>query len=216
MLQIDQLKQLRQWGSVTPGHPERQIADGIEVTTGARLAPRICSQAWPEVHVTKHAHRATHGCNERQQASLLTICSCTLQANVTIALPLFSLASACSRTPASHLPVHDQGVRAATSQHAGPLGQGIANAVGLALAEAHLSARFNKPDAPAVFDNYTCAARCLHGPGGLPLVLTLCTSWVVACLRCLLMVVAAGCADAVSRSAPALIPRSLRKLDAAC
>jgi len=31
---LDDLKQLRQWGSVTPGHPERELARGIENTSG--------------------------------------------------------------------------------------------------------------------------------------------------------------------------------------
>ena len=31
---LEDLKQLRQWGSVTPGHPEREIARGIENTSG--------------------------------------------------------------------------------------------------------------------------------------------------------------------------------------
>ncbi|HEY9735322.1 MAG TPA: transketolase [Trichocoleus sp.] len=66
---LDDVKQFRQWGSRTPGHPENFETPGVEVTTG-------------------------------------------------------------------------------------PLGQGIANAVGLAMAEAHLAARFNKPDCTVV-DHYT-------------------------------------------------------------
>merc|ERR1719183_3193658 len=72
----DDLKNFRQWDSMTPGHPENFVTDGIEVTTG-------------------------------------------------------------------------------------PLGQGICNAVGLALAEAHLAARFNKPGCEVV-DHYT---YCIMGDG---------------------------------------------------
>ncbi|HET6569661.1 MAG TPA: transketolase [Rhodothermales bacterium] len=33
-LSLDDIKQFRQWGSITPGHPENHLTPGIEVTTG--------------------------------------------------------------------------------------------------------------------------------------------------------------------------------------
>lgn len=64
-----------------------------------------------------------------------------------------------SKTPGHPEVNHTDGVEATT----GPLGQGIANAVGLAMAEAHLAATFNKPGFDLV-DHYTYA---LHGDGCL-------------------------------------------------
>lgn len=55
---------------------------------------------------------------------------------------------------------HTPGVETTT----GPLGQGIANAVGMALAEAHLAATFNRENFPVV-DHYTyalCGDGCLE------------------------------------------------------
>ncbi|CAI0383275.1 unnamed protein product [Linum tenue] len=62
-----------------------------------------------------------------------------------------------SKTPGHPENFETPGVEVTT----GPLGQGIANAVGLALAEKHLAARFNKPDCEIV-DHYT---YCILGDG---------------------------------------------------
>ena len=70
-LPMAQLRQFRQWGSITPGHPERGLTPGVEVTTG-------------------------------------------------------------------------------------PLGQGFANGVGMAIAEAHLAARFNR-EGHTLIDHHTYA-----------------------------------------------------------
>jgi transketolase len=62
-----------------------------------------------------------------------------------------------SKTPGHPEYGHTVGVEVTT----GPLGQGIANAVGMAMAEAHLAAKFNKPGYEIV-DHYTYA---LSGDG---------------------------------------------------
>jgi transketolase len=33
-LPLEQIKQFREWGSLTPGHPERGLTSGVETTTG--------------------------------------------------------------------------------------------------------------------------------------------------------------------------------------
>merc|ERR1719160_2291075 len=63
-----------------------------------------------------------------------------------------------SKTPGHPENFITRGVEVTT----GPLGQGFANAVGLAVAEKHLAARFNKPECPPVVDHYT---YCIMGDG---------------------------------------------------
>ncbi len=65
-----------------------------------------------------------------------------------------------SKTPGHPEYGHTVGIETTT----GPLGQGIANAVGMAVAEAHLAARYNREGFPVV-DHYTyalCGDGCLE------------------------------------------------------
>ena len=64
-----------------------------------------------------------------------------------------------SRTPGHPEFGETPGVETTT----GPLGQGLANAVGMAIAEKHLAAQFNRPEFPIV-DHYT---YCFVGDGCL-------------------------------------------------
>ncbi len=64
----------------------------------------------------------------------------------------------------SHTPGHPEyGDTPGVETTTGPLGQGLANAVGMALAESSLAARFNKPEMPVV-DHFT---YCMVGDGDL-------------------------------------------------
>jgi len=66
-----------------------------------------------------------------------------------------------SKTPGHPVSFVTDGIEVCT----GPLGQGITNAVGLAMAESHLAATYNTPEFPAIFDNHTfviCGDGCLQ------------------------------------------------------
>lgn len=161
-LQLDDIKQFRQWDSRTPGHPENFLTKGVEVTTG-EYGSGCCWWCWWCAKVTADEASGNGRCQEEgiccQQDGSRWLrrthrgtnryrqC-CALDAahdEPGVRLRAHSCVVACPS-----LSVHPS----LSLRQPGPLGQGICNAVGLAAAEAHLAARFNKPDCKVV-DHYT-------------------------------------------------------------
>lgn len=58
-LPLEQIKQFRQWGSLTPGHPERDLTRGIETTTGplGQGSANGVGMAMAEVHLAARYNR---------------------------------------------------------------------------------------------------------------------------------------------------------------
>ena len=59
---LEQIKQFRQWGSITPGHPESELTPGVEVTTGPLgqgLANSV-GMAIGEAHLAARYNRLDH------------------------------------------------------------------------------------------------------------------------------------------------------------
>ena len=61
-LPLDEIKRLRQWGSLTPGHPERGLTPGVEVTTGplgqgfAHAVGLAIAEQWLASHYNRPGH----------------------------------------------------------------------------------------------------------------------------------------------------------------
>lgn len=58
-LPLEQIKQFRQWGSITPGHPERGMTPGVETTTGplGQGFANGVGMAMAEAHIAAHYNR---------------------------------------------------------------------------------------------------------------------------------------------------------------
>jgi len=58
-LPLEQIKQFRQWGSITPGHPERGVTPGVETTTGplGQGFGNGVGLAMAEAHLAAHYNR---------------------------------------------------------------------------------------------------------------------------------------------------------------
>ncbi|CZR69751.1 related to TRANSKETOLASE [Phialocephala subalpina] len=132
---FDQLKSYHssRTDSICPGHPEIEH-EGIEVTTGP-LGQGIANAVGLAM-ATKHLG-ATYN-----------------RPNYPVNMTFDQLKSYHSSRTDSICPGHPEIEHEGIEVTTGPLGQGIANAVGLAMATKHLGATYNRPNYPVV-DNTT-------------------------------------------------------------
>eukprot|EP00955_Chlamydomonas_euryale_P056716 356534-Chlamydomonas_euryale.AAC.7 len=121
------------------------------VTPSSPLTYLVSLSSWLPVWTNRNRshrrHHHNHYCEEDDQ-SAGPICLVVPVA----ALPSFPAVRTTSQGTPTCL---DANHCACLRPCAGPLGTGICNAIGIAVAEANLAARFNKPDAPKLIDHYT-------------------------------------------------------------
>ncbi|HEY4176856.1 MAG TPA: transketolase [Kofleriaceae bacterium] len=73
-LPLDELKQFRQWGSKTPGHPEWHHTAGVEATTGplGQGAANAVGMALAERYLAQHFNRPGHEIIDHQTVALVS------------------------------------------------------------------------------------------------------------------------------------------------
>ncbi|MDX1995018.1 MAG: transketolase [bacterium] len=73
---LDEIKNFRQWGSITPGHPEVHLTPGIETTTGplGQGAATAVGMALAEAFLAKHFNRESHTVIDHYTYALVSDC----------------------------------------------------------------------------------------------------------------------------------------------
>ena len=144
-LSMDDIRDFRQLHSRTPGHPEYGYTPGVETTTGPMGMADIAEVVWRR-HLRHNPKNPQWFNRDRYvqsngHGSMLIYALLHLTGYDLSMDDIRDFRQLHSRTPGHPEYGYTPGVETTT----GPLGQGVANAVGMAIAEKALAAEFNKP-----------------------------------------------------------------------